>query len=254
MTTTNNSKAEKIQAFRKRYLSVIQDNAENARSTGSVKVSGNTKTGVSINVPIIGTCTPTKACGAYCYATKGPIAFPASLLSQERNLQRFNELENANEAEVEKEAKNIMKQVGAASWFRWNGVGDLTPGSVRVINAIARLYPNVTQWVVTRKPALAATLSDSKSLAILFSWDETTPAAIKIRSLEVSKAFKQALFQFSYTRLSENDVAPKEVSIIFNYHAGRSRKAWKDARVCEATLPDHEHENACNDCRRCFQK
>jgi hypothetical protein len=243
-----------VKGLSKRFLNVIQENKVDTSGTIPVQVSTNSKTEASINVAIVGSCMPTKQCEQYCYGSRGPIAFKHSLIVQAKNLARFNHLESAAEAEVEQEARNIMKQVGAASWFRWNGVGDLVPGSVRVINAIARLYPKVTQWVVTRKPAMARLLSDSASISVLFSLDNTTPAKVKAEALVVRAGFKKTLFQFSWTQTSETDLAPAEVSIVFNNHTGRKRQTWNDARVCEATQEGKNHDNACNDCRRCFEK
>ena len=241
-----------VKGLAKRYLTVVAENKPDLSGTVPVQVSTNSKTEASINLAIVGSCMPTKLCEQYCYGSRGPIAFKNSLLVQARNLARFNYLETASNTEVENEARNIMKQVGSASWFRWNGVGDLVPGSVRVINAIARLYPKVTQWVVTRKPVMARLLSDSTAIAVLFSWDSTTPEKVKVESLSVKQAFKKTLFQFAWTQTTETDLAPAEVSVVFNNHIGRKRETWSDTRVCEATQEGKNHDNACNECRRCF--
>lgn len=240
-----------VKELRKRYLSVIHDNQ---REIGPVSVSSNTKTGHSVNLAIVGSCQPTKECERYCYGLRGPIVFKNSLLVQHNNLERFKVLEKASEEEVEREARSIIRQLKGAAWVRWNGVGDLVPGSVRVINAIARLYPNVTQWVVTRKPEQVQTLQDSPSIAILFSLDKTTPEKVLQKALSLQKTFQKAMFQFSWTQTEENDIAPDCVSIVFNKHIGRNAKDWNDSRVCHATVKGNSHEGSCDECRRCFEK
>ena len=236
---------------RKRALTVIQDAP--ALTPSEIRVSMNSKTGASINLAIVETCNPTDKCKDNCYGQRGPIAFRNSILVQHANVVRFNYLETAPQSEVDAEALRIARTIdkGGTNWIRWNGVGDLIPGSVRVINAIARLRPDIAQWVVTRKVRECATLDDVASIKILFSLDETTPDTILQRAKELSGTFKVAAFRFAWTRSDANAV-PAIVDIIFNEHIGRKHTAWQDERVCEATLPNHTHTDTCNTCRRCF--
>lgn len=238
-------------AYRKRVLPIIKNGPNTIPE--SLKVSDNGKTGISINVSITDTCSPTKECKDYCYGTRGPIAYPASILAQAANTRRFTYLQSAPQTEVDAECEALAAVVkkGKQNWLRWNGVGDLIPGSVRVINRMAELHPEITQWVVTRKVTECATLADKPSIKILFSLDNSTPDTILQRAKELKKTYKRASFRFSWTRRDANPV-PKHVSIIFNEHIGRSRGSWEDVRVCEATLPNHSHEGSCNTCRRCF--
>ena len=183
--------------FRKRVLPVINNGPQGI--PGMVKVSDNGKTGISINLSIVDTCNPTKDCMTYCYGTRGPIAFKNSILAQAANTRRFTYLETASQSEVDAECENIAESVrkGKQTWIRWNGVGDLIPGSVRVINRMAELHPEITQWVVTRKVNEAATLSDKPSIKILFSLDSSTPDTILQRAKDLRKTYKRAKFRFS---------------------------------------------------------
>ena len=237
--------------YRKRVLPVI--NNAPAAIPAAVKVSDNGKTGISINLAIVETCQPTRECMDYCYGTRGPIAFKNSILAQHANVLRFTYLATAPQSEVDAECDAIATAVrkGKQNWIRWNGVGDLIPGSVRVINRMAELHPEITQWVVTRKVNEAATLADKPSIKVLFSLDSSTPDTILQRAKELRKTYKHAAFRFSWTRRDATKV-PRHIHIVFNEHTGVHKEAWKDKRVCEATLPDHPHEDACNRCRRCF--
>ena len=238
---------------RKRVLPLIQ----NAPATvpDRIEVSGNAKTGASINSTIVETCQPTGRCMEYCYGKRGPVTFKNSILLQHRNVLRFNYLETATQAEVDAEALRIAYTVLASgeNWIRWNGVGDLVPGSVRVVNALARLRPDITQWVVSRKVVEVGKLEDLPSIKILFSLDETTPDTIRQRAESLASTYKRAAFRFAWTRTATSGMAPPNVSIVFNEHIGKHHGAWSDdVRVCAATLPGNTHTDTCATCRRCF--
>lgn len=121
--------------------------------------SWNTKTGFSINLPIHGTCIPSKVCIDICYAAKPgkPITWNNSLL---KNLRVLNYFKSTSTQEA---ADRIWKEyVGRKMTFiRWNGVGDLIPETVKVINLLNEQHPDMVQWVVTRKPLMAKELSKS---------------------------------------------------------------------------------------------
>lgn len=239
-----------IQGHRKRVLPIIQGITE---IPSSIKVSDNGKTGVSINLSIAKTCQPTKECSEYCYGLRGPITFKNSIVSQAENTLRFQHLEIASLSDVDAECHQIAYIVKKAkqNWLRWNGVGDLIPGSVRVINRMAELHPEITQWIVSRKVEQVKGLSDHKSIKILFSLDRSTPDTILQRVKELKQTYKKAKFRFAWTRRDANPV-PRHVSIIFNEHIGKHKGDWSDKRVCEATLPDNSHDGSCDTCRRCF--
>lgn len=241
-----------IQEYRKRTLPIIQK-VEGQKMIDAIKVSNNGKTGISINVSIPKTCQPTKECSTYCYGFRGPITFSNSIAAQAENSVRFEYLETASQDEVDRECDQIAAVVRKEkqTWLRWNGVGDLTPGSVRVINRMVELHPEITLWVVSRKVDEVKKLSDHKSIKILFSLDRSTPDTILQRAKELRKTYKRAKFRFAFTRRDSKSV-PRNVSIIFNEHIGRRKSDFADKRVCEATLPDNAHEGSCDKCRRCF--
>jgi len=214
--------------------------------------SSNTKTGGSINLPIAGTCNPTKLCMASCYAMRGPMVFSNSIQKQTENFILFQYLETASEAEVERVCHALKKDIKDQNWIRWNGSGDLIPGSVRVINKFAELYPNVIQWVISRKPAMIATLSDHKAIRLLVSLDETTPVAVATKLRAMKAFFKKTKVKLSYIRTAEQQKIPNGISIVFNEHIGTKRLAHSDKRTCHATVAGNTHEDSCDTCRRCF--
>jgi len=114
--------------------------------------STNKVTGWSLNFPIIGTCTPTPVCSDTCYFARGPSTWPASLAKQHRllNSLRFDPASLA--AKIVRWAKYHR-----LTFIRWCGGGDLVDETPACIDAVATALPDVPQWVVSRKPEIAAT-------------------------------------------------------------------------------------------------
>jgi hypothetical protein len=219
-------------------------------------VSNNSKTGVSINLPIAGSCTPTRACRQYCYAMEGPIVRNNSLGRQVDNLNLLNELETAPQDRVNVVVLVLAGDIDRANrqWIRWHGVGDLVPGSVRVINTLVEKRPDLVQWVVTRKPGEAIKLRDHPSIRLLLSFDASTAKTTTEKLKNLRHHFKKAKVRFSWVREDEQ-MAPPDMDIVFHEHTGRFRLDVKkqDSRTCYATLPGVSHENACDSCQRCFE-
>lgn len=241
-----------VQSLRKKFLPVIQDSQ--IEMSDSIQISSNGKTGHSINLSILETCQPTKECSKYCYGIRGPSAFSNSIKAQHRNTLRFQYLETAPFHVILEECEKIYSVLNKSgkNWIRWNGVGDLIPGSIRVINAFAEIYPDIIHWVVTRKVREAAQLKDLSNIRILFSLDKSTPEKIKNEALNLSKNYKNGIVRYSWTQ-RDMERAPEYIDIVFNEHILRKRSVFnQDFRVCEATLPNHSHLDSCNSCRRCF--
>lgn len=223
-------------------------------------VSTNEKTGASINVAIAGSCRPTTGdggCSSYCYGCTGRISLPNSIGRQVDNLRVLQGLGDAPQATVDAVATQLAADIERVTkgqgWFRWHGVGDLLPGTVRVIEALARLRPTLVQWVVTRKPELAALLPDVPCVRILASTDDATDATRGEAIQALRGAFKQAQVRVSYARLGE-PLPGASVDVVFNAHRGvkKLQAEQNDARVCPATLPGASHHAACDACRACF--
>lgn len=229
---------------------------EAAEDRGYLQVSENAKTGLSVNLPIVGSCQPTKACSTYCYAGSGMLQFKAAMALQMRNLKLAERLEHASQAVVDRVAMILAGDVRKTgkNWLRWNGSGDLVPGTVRIINAMARLCPDIAQWVTSRKPDMIERLDDHPSIKIMPSLDGTEGAARRDKILAMRKKFKKAAYRIAYVRLRDKGLAPKEAFVVFNEHSGPRRYGDdKDKRACPATVPGGPaHDGVCDKCRRCF--
>lgn len=131
--------------------------------------SSNTKCGRSIDFPIARTCRPTPICAELCYGSKrsSPQGRDISVLERQLRVLHFFRRTDPIEA-----AHRVVKEAGNVSCIRWCGVGDLEVEVVRAINVIANQYPLRLQWVVTRKPEMAARIvRGTDSVFVMFSLD-----------------------------------------------------------------------------------
>jgi len=225
----------------------------------AVRLSGNSKTGWSINAPL-SECEPTAECSRVCYVLNSPMGrFPDSLRVMLRNQRLFDSLEHADQSAVDAVAYGLAHDCRRArvDFLRWNGSGDLSPGAVRVVNALLRIMPDMPIWCISRKPSVIEQLSDAPSLRLQISIDRTTAPSRRDALQRAAKRFDRAAVKFAYTRTSEDAPAPDFIAVTFNYHKGSKRSSWgPDATACAATVPVSEggaaHDNACASCRRCF--
>lgn len=241
---------------RQRHLTIIHDQQEVPKT---LHITENSKTGASVDFAIHRTCAPTRVCrgegddSASCYALRGFLAYPNAVALQAKNQLLVESLETAPPAEVRRVADALWGALPRGrSWLRWNGAGDLTPGACRVINSLTRRRPELTLWVISRKPKMVLMLKDRKNLRVLLSLDHSTPAKIARRLRAVALGFQVGRARLAYTRVSEADIPPDDVYVVFNKHTGPKRNAWPHPSVCPATLPDVEHRGACESCRWCF--
>jgi hypothetical protein len=223
----------------------------------NIFLSDNSKTGYSINVSIARTCQPTRACQSYCYGLESRIALPASLNRHAENAARFDFLEDAPEAVVQEEARIIAARVlKKQSFLRVFGVGDLQPGSVRFINTLAAIAPELTLWVATRKFELARGLEVRPNVHVMLGTD----ASMSPKRLEQSRALVQEkgpTFYIAYVQQFEDEKIPEDVSVAFAEHHWHGRAKWSEgevaAQLCPATVVGGAaHDNACDKCRYCF--
>ncbi len=235
---------------RRRSLAIYSE--RDTDKADKVFLSDNGKVGVSINMPVAHTCQPTEGCMKYCYAVRGQLAYPNAMGRQYDNLAVL-ESAAGNPARARELAGDIAGELlaGKQDFIRWNGVGDLTPGSVAVINALAELAPWLAQWVVTRRVDMAEKVADLAPIRLMLSADDTTPAPRLKALLALRKHFKRAAVRMAWTRTSEA-TPPAWVDVIFNEHGGGRRKGYEDKRTCHATMPEGKHGLACPECRRCF--
>jgi len=210
--------------------------------------SGNTKTGWSVNFPIWRTCRPTKVCAALCYgAVKGrPITWDKSLLKYLRVYRYFLS------APAEEVAERIYKEYKARgmTFLRWNGVGDLFPEAVKVINILAREHPDMILWVVTRKPEMAAKIDrKAKNVYVMFSLDND-PDSRKRKAAMARRRHPRVYYSF-LRQSGEDDTMGAR--IVFNAHQKKKVLPYDDPKtVCPVDAGRVELAGACEGCRKCF--
>lgn len=190
---------------------------------------------------------------ASCYALVGFMTYSASVRCHARNLRLVEYLESAAYSEVKRVADDLWHRIPRGrDWIRWNGAGDLVPGACRLINTFTRRHPDVLVWLTTRKPEMVRLIRDRPSIYLTLSLDKSTPAKTGRRLREQASRFKLGQAKLSYTRVGEYDTPPDDVWVVFNKHIAGQRYGWKHPSVCEATLPESSHANACDSCRHCF--
>lgn len=244
---------------RKRHLPLIAEVDQEPEPT-RLHVTKNSKTGVSVDFAVHLTCSPTQVCmgvgdrSAACYALKGFMTFPNAVRHQVRNQRLMEYLEAATPTEVQRVAGALWSSIPRGTdWIRWNGAGDLSPGAVRLINAFSARFPDVTLWITSRKPALAADIKDRKSISLLMSIDRSTPAKVAKLIWQLPERFRKGRARVSYTRVDEEDVPPPGVHVVFNNHQSGRYQDWPHPAVCPASLSTGVHAGACDPCRRCFK-
>src|SRR3989304_8921164 len=136
----NSTQANTTRVWRRLRI-VTEDCAQRLRPERyHLHVSENSKTGSSINVPIATTCqNKTAACTQYCYGLLGPISLQASIQTHVENQAVLNRLATASYKAVKEEAdySAAVLTVRGHNFLRWNGVGDLSLGSVRLLRALS---------------------------------------------------------------------------------------------------------------------
>jgi hypothetical protein len=204
--------------------------------------SVNKVTGHSLNFPIIGTCTPSPVCSETCYFARGPSTWPASLAKQHRLL-------NSLRADPQRLAGRIAGWATRLrlTYVRWCGGGDLVAETPACIDAVATMLPGVPQWVVSRKPEIAATIQPRHNVYLHLSLDRSS-----LDRLDRFRAVAPAglLWFWSY-QCDKGEVPPAAVApVVFRdgYDLDGSPPIEQD---CPLNLND-SIVRVCESCRRCF--
>jgi hypothetical protein len=210
---------------------------------GENPFSTNKVTGHSLNFPIIGTCTPSVVCADTCYFAKGPSTWAASLAKQHRLL-------NSLRADPQRLAGSIAAWAARLrlTYVRWCGGGDLVAETPACIDSVATILSDVPQWVVSRKPEVAATLTPRPNVYLHLSVDKS--------SWERLERFKQiappGLNWFWSYQCDRNEPAPSSAiaPVIFRdrYDLAGTQSVDND---CPLNLSD-SIVRVCESCRRCF--
>jgi hypothetical protein len=209
-------------------------------------LSENALAGPTVSVPIAGTCQPSKVCVADCYAASNRMATPEAIAKQYR-------VQHAMDARPVAFAKRIIREYDRRklTYLRWNGVGDLTPAAVRAINHIITTRPDITLWIVTRIPELAAQVKHGPNAYLHFSLDKAT---LDRRDRFLALGPKNHNYFWSY-QCEKDEVPPRgthRASVIFHRrYKPATGSDLTDPAVCPLNTLD-DCTGACNACRRCF--
>jgi hypothetical protein len=208
---------------------------------GENPFSTNKVTGHSLNFPIVGTCTPTTVCADTCYFAKGPATWSASLAKQHRLL-------NSLRADPHRLAGSIVRWAARLrlTFIRWCGGGDLVEETPACIDAVALGLPNIPQWIVTRKPEIAATVVPRPNVYLHFSTDHGSR-----ERLERFRAIVPADLQWFWSYQCDRGEIPRE---------GVAPVVFRDCyeligSPIEGDCPLNLSESidgVCEGCRRCF--
>lgn len=210
--------------------------------------SWNTKTGFSVNFPIAGTCRPTSVCAELCYGARAgrPVTWNKALAKYIRVHEYF--LATPPEEIADRIAREYERR--KMEFLRWNGVGDLFPRSVQVVNAIAERHPHIVLWVATRIPDMARLITrKSEGVYLQFSLDGS--AECRKRRTAIARSRHPRLYYSFLRRSMDEDTMGARV--IYNAQQYKKKLLIDDPHtVCPAdggTLPV---EGACAKCRLCF--
>lgn len=215
-------------------------------------LSSNKVTGVSLNVPIWGTCRPTKVCAETCYAARNvPIALPNSLNKQ---LRTYNSIKGDPHGVAGRIVAEMIRHMRhGAKFLRWNGVGDLFDESIVCLQSVAEALPNLPIWVVTRIPEMAARVPDLPNVFVHFSLDRASVE--RYHKLCALKPLSSRIF-FSYQEDAGEQSLPYDlglvpVSVYFtNLYAKPAPQVFQSVSCPLNSLADTT--NACESCGRCW--
>lgn len=210
--------------------------------------STNTKLGFSIDFPIARTCRPTPICAEHCYGSRSGAPQSKDLDALRKQIRVYHYVKHVDPIVA---SQRIVAEYDKKhlTFLRWCGVGDLFPEAVRLINTIARLYPRVVQWVVTRRPEYAAKINrTSQNVFVMFSLDATADSR---RRMAEAAQLQHARLYFSFLRTHPDDDT-LGARVVFNEQRTHGLPNDHSPTVCPADAGLIDFKGACARCRRCF--
>lgn len=209
---------------------------------GEDPFSTNKVTGYSLNFPIINTCRPTSVCGTTCYFAKGPSTWSASLDKQHRLL-------NSMRADPLLVAEKIVRWAlrHRLTFIRWAGGGDMFPEAVQCLDSVASKLPNTPQWVVTRKPEVAALVIPRPNIFVHFSTDRGSMQ----RLADAHILLPPGLQWFWSYQCDRGEVPPRNDIAPVIFRDSYELNGPPLANDCPLNLSE-SIVRVCESCRRCF--
>jgi hypothetical protein len=225
-----------------RYEALLQD--------GESMLSTNKVTGISLNFPIAETCSPTKVCINTCYFARGGSSWPAALSRQYRI---FNSVKADPIGSAVRLQKELLSKKKPPTFLRWNGGGDLFAESVKMLNHLAKLMPEMPIWVVTRLPKFAAKVENASNVFIHFSIDAHSGDR-RIEFERLKKLTSNYFFSYQCNR-GEEPIAEdlKGVSVVFyDCYQPPAQFPKVDMQIICPLNTEKDISGVCEWCRRCF--
>lgn len=227
-----------------RALPVVMGEGDDERDCDLL--SSNKVTGHSLNFPIAGTCQPTAVCARTCYFASGPSTWNAALKKQVRNKAKC-------EADPAAFAARVCEEYDRRrlTFLRWNGGGDLFPAAVESVNWIGVNRPDVTVWLVTRIPRLAAKIAHAPRVFVHFSLDARSLTR-REEFLSLKPLSGNVFFSYQGDRGEIiTDAAGASVVFFDRYRPSGLFNEVDAAALCP--LNTHgDITGVCESCRRCF--
>ena len=205
--------------------------------------STNKVTGWSLNFPIIGTCMPTTVCTDTCYFAKGATTWTSSLKKQHRLINSIKDDPQGIATRIVKSARRKKM-----TFIRWTGGGDLFAEAVAFLDAVAVAIPDVPQWVVSRLPKVASTVTPRDNVYLHFSVDKSS-----WNRLEEFRSVVRGGLQWFWSYQCDKGEAPPSpdvAPVIFrNNYDLEGNPAYEND--CPLNTSD-SIVRICETCRRCF--
>lgn len=204
--------------------------------------STNRVTGHSLNFPIIGTCMPSVVCAETCYFAKGPSTWNASLAKQHRLLNSLRIAPRRLAHKIVRHARRLK-----LTFIRWNGGGDCVEETPACVDEVALLMPTVPQWVVTRKPDIAARLPCRQNVFVHFSVDRSS-----WQRLDEFRRLAPPSLRWFWSYQADKDEVPHDAVAPVIFRDGYKLNGSEPLRDdCPLNLSE-SIVRVCESCRRCF--
>lgn len=212
-----------------------QNLAEGHLTEPKEMLSGNSKTGVSLNLPVIN-CRPSAKCSKNCYACSGPISFRNAL---RKALVVDKKLKDGDIGKLIVECSRLRD-------VRLCGSGDLAKEQVPHIMRLVQSCPGTHFWGFTRKLEIAKLLhGKAKNLSIILSFDSSSK----------DQEFKGYKGRLAFGPRVGDEPVPKDkrIAVVFPLHInGKFKKEVPVHKLDCPTARGMAHDNACEKCRRCW--
>jgi hypothetical protein len=196
-------------------------------------LSENRKTGVSIDLPIIGHCRPTQRCSRDCYAKRGPQVY--------KNSVRKHAWVSAYLSG--RTISRLIQECARKSAVRLSGSGDLLPDHIPNLIRLANACHKTRFWGMTRKTEIARAINKARlpNLRILVTVDATSPK----RTWDYPGTL-------CYGPRHANDRVPKDRRILTVFPAHYAGKVGKNVPRDPRDCPAVWNHSKCETCGRCF--